>query len=258
MITQLECNSSTDLPGAPLLPAHKVMILIPQDIEVDQIEIFDTSALYYDLDSPPYPCQVKDTSVEFTYPDPDYYQLIYPFPPKTIYTLEKSGYMMGFNVATLKIFPVQYIPYEERIRFYPHIGFNITFKSSQVEHSHPKRVSELSERFVEDLIKAIVLNPGDVEMYRPPSLSVEKRGKGKLTITSYPSLEGNCVDYVIVTSEALRDSFERLAEYRWQWVGDRMGYIRVLFRNIKFLFLWKFWVGDPEESGPAQILDYQN
>ena len=121
--------------------------------------------------------------------------------------------MMGFNLATLKIYPIQYISYEEKICFYPHIGFTITFRPSQVEHSHPKRVSEISERFVEDVIRAIVLNPEDIGSYRPPTLSVEKR-KGKATITSYPSLEGNCVDYVIITSEELRDSFERLAEYR--------------------------------------------
>lgn len=213
-VIHTECNSSINLQGAPLLPAHKVKILILQDMEVDEIEIINSQYEEIELPSTIYPCQSLDTSGGFTTPDFEYYSLLYPFPQSLIYPISRTGYTMGFNIATLKIYPFQYISYAKKVRFYYHIEFSVTYRPSQVEHLRPQRRSEIAKKLVEETIKGIVLNPQDVEIYSP-SIQIESRKSGdKVSIASYPSLEGNCVDYVIITNEALRDSFERLAEYR--------------------------------------------
>jgi photosystem II stability/assembly factor-like uncharacterized protein len=208
------CNSSILIPGAPLLPAHEIKILIPQDMEVDEIEIIGFQYEEINLPSPLYPCQSPDTSVGFIPPDPDYYLLQYPFPPELIYPLDRAGYTMGYNIATLKIYPFQYVSYEQKVLFYTHIDFALTYRPSQMEHLRPLRRSEVAQALVKESIKGLVINPEDIDAYAP-SLQVEsRRNNERVMITGCPSLEGNCVDYVIITNEALRDSFERLADYR--------------------------------------------
>ncbi len=213
------CEFSTDSIGGPELPARIVSFVIPQDTRVDSVRILysDSSELpgkywIYPL-QPSLPTDGSDPP-PFVPPDTSIYSSSSPYPGR-LAEVVGEGYRSGYKIVDLKFYPLQYTPAESTLVLYTEISFTLDLASDSNYVVPIYRMSELSQTLVKKLTMALVENPEDVEGYFGGSMKVEKRNiPQKFSVTSLPSGEGLTVDYVIITTQDLKDSFQRLADWR--------------------------------------------
>lgn len=128
------CNFSTDIVGAPQLPAKVIQLVIPQDAEVESIAITGKTSEKIDGDYYIYPLQPPaktDGSPPpyFVAPDPYWYTSNLPYPPKVI-ELVGSGYRSEYHIVTLKVYPLQYTPADSSLVLHTYISFSVKTNAS--------------------------------------------------------------------------------------------------------------------------------
>jgi len=118
----------------------------------------------------------------------------------------------------VRVNPVQFTPTSGELELYTHISFTLILEPDSNWTLPVIRRNGLAQLEVERFIRGVIQNDEDVENYlgygfqtlEPPG------GSGGLVITELPSVEGNAVDYVIITSDALQDAFRPLADWKTQ------------------------------------------
>jgi hypothetical protein len=206
--------------GFPSLPVKRLYFLIPQDRTVTSVNVtsLDTTSLsgnYYVL-----PCQLPELTdgsppPPFTEPDSTAYGSgdLYP---SGFATLVGEGFSSGYKLAEIEIHPVRYVAADRRLVFCS--SMHVTLSLQQCENlARPVyRRSELTQEHIEKTVRAMVVNLEDVEGYDlGPGFQVQgPSSPGRLTVTELPSVEGNTVDYVVITSEAMAGAFDSIIDWR--------------------------------------------
>ncbi len=206
--------------GLPSLPYTAQTFLLPPDIAIDTIIIeaatWDTLPGKYYL----YPAQsgsMEDTT--FTLPDPEVYTSEEPFPAQPV-VVTRQGSAMGYSVASLSGTPVRYIPADSLLMVLTSVNLRIQTRASEYERIVPLRETEWSSSTRNRDILALVANPPEMDFYRRPQVSSYAETALPLDILDSPSLEGDGVDMVIITSGPngsgpdLTAAFGKLADYR--------------------------------------------
>ncbi len=133
--------------------------------------------------------------------------------PSTRAVFLGTGYLHGHAVASFALYPVRIegaaITVSERMT----LNVRTDFGEPPVRVvSRLRQRDGLAEK-VRDRIAGLVDNPADVSSYAFATTSVAKK-RGGFQPTSFPSLEGSAVDYVIVTNDSLADEFQILADWK--------------------------------------------
>ncbi len=213
------CNSFTTEPGAPSLPAKTLSFLIPQDAQVDSVRIVGSYSQEVSGDYWIYPVQYPVSldggePLPFVEPDPWYYFSGLPYPWKLVEVIG-DGYRAGYHIVSLKLYPLRYNGIDSTLTLYTQISFQLKLSAAPNGALPVYRRSQFSQREVERYIRSLIENPEDMEGYAGIPAKMEKRDRlRKPKITPLPSLESDCVDEVIISSEELKDSFQRLADWR--------------------------------------------
>ncbi len=187
--------------GAPSLPVLRMKFVIPRDMKVsgftitgvDSVEIPGTYNLY--PGQPAYPLNFSPPP-GFTEPDSEIYSSSEPYPG----ILASSGYesfIGGWKLVDISIHPLQYIPSTGKLWLY---SFNYSLELEPTENwSAPveRRTQNQQDEYVA-LVKDLVANPEDVELYGPQP-----------EVLSLDSAQ----TYVIITPDSLADSFQPLADW---------------------------------------------
>ena len=200
--------------GYPSLPSAVSTFLLPPDIRIDTIEIvtaaWDTLPGKYYL----YPVQTGFmTDTAFISPDPAIYSSGIPFPAHPI-EVSRQGSAMGYSVASLTGTPIRYIPADSTLMILTSIELTIHTEPSGSERIVPDRETEWSAAMRERGILSLVSNPDNIACYRQPVIMTFEDRTSPLNVTQSPGSSGDGVDMVIITSSALADDFEQVAEYR--------------------------------------------
>ncbi len=188
-------------PGEPMLPVKSVGILLPPAKDIAYIEVTPLSSIQIPINNYIAPAPEP---VPIGYPAPkkltinkEVYTSDEPY-PREIYQNLGVQYARGFPILTLNIFPVQYIPAQNKIIFHQDITIKLHLKEG--------KVSSLYRGLGEDKewIKNLIINPEIINSYHD------------VQPMSYPG--GICdpadsYDYVIITSEALNETTGY--EYNW-------------------------------------------
>lgn len=214
------CDFYTEEIGKPLLSVKELQILLPKDANPESITITFIDSVQIEGSFYIYPAQpppILDGSLPPPFEEPD--SAVYnsdTLYPGIVCKMGTSGYMSGYKILRILIYPLQYHPLSKRLFLYNEIQLNIEYSPS-IDLSLPiYRRSENAQKAVENYIKALVVNPEAIEGFYGsldfPLKSFEQIGK--LDITDLPSLEGIPVDYVIVTSDEFIPVFEQLAEWK--------------------------------------------
>ncbi len=71
---------------------------------------------------------------------------------------------MGYHIVTLRFYPVEYVPAEQKINLYTNIDFTIEYESNPQPIQLPLRQSARRQKLVESFIKSSVENSDDFEI----------------------------------------------------------------------------------------------
>ncbi|MFQ5583665.1 MAG: C25 family cysteine peptidase, partial [Calditrichia bacterium] len=189
-------------PGAPLLPVKIAQLLIPPGKTVASIEVVATESEELEGEYSLFPVQqpqvLSNPQIKFTGADQRIYTSLQLFPAQPV-RLAKQGYFAGYNIASILIFPLQYIPSKKKIIFHSRIQIWLIFKQS-LKHPLPASHTEYKSNKIRQAIAKLVENAGALQQYQPgrnTTLTEEHR-------------------YVIITSDVLKSYFQPLADWKTQ------------------------------------------
>ena len=186
-------------PGKPNLPARNVYIAVPAEARVVEVRV--TSSTHEDLPgyynihpAQPFLPTSKSADIEFVPPDPLVYNLSTPYPNKLIeYT--GTGCMGGQKLVSIRVYPVQYIPKEKRLRFYTRIEFAIDYDLTGTSPLQRSKFSNKAINLYKQMLEKIVLNPENIQ-------------------TPQPLNPDSVFEYLIITDDEYVPIFKELTEWK--------------------------------------------
>jgi len=194
-------------PGLPLLPARRAVVLLPPGETVTAIRVLpeglhEIEGAY--LVAPAQRPQPNNLTGPFplTGPDPAVYGSndIYPSAAARLVT-EQKGW--GHGLAFLRVFPVSYRPSSGKLSWHERVIVEVDTAVPRGGNAHFIPRLRNSERAI-DRLSRLVVNPQDLSLYkgaRPATLSESQ-------------IESDYYPYVIVTSAALKEAFQPVAEFQ--------------------------------------------
>jgi len=184
--------------GYPLLPAYSIQVLLPQNTEIENIEI--TSISYFE--------KIRGVTIV---PAPRYFPISQPAPkdykpkanqdiyqsdmafPNQILTDISTQYLAGFSIGVLNLWPMQFNPIEKSIITISDIEIVVKTKQVDVEPVKPAYLSKTTLQRLEKLVK----NPKMADSYSFRNISEEEQ-----------------IDLLIITNQNLSAAFQTYADYK--------------------------------------------
>ncbi len=212
-------GSRLGLVGEPDIPAHIVRFVIPDGMTVGGLVIIEGDEVVLDGEHTIHPVQPEvpiGESAAWADPDERIYASDLPYPPKRAVYLG-SGFLGGYRIATVALYPVQVKPLSGRLVLAPELTVELSLESSNRQAADRMRVTATSDELYRRLLRSIVANPEDLDMLRNVQTDVVSGPvAGGFAPRYAPSLEGSAVEYVIVTSSEFEPYFQELADWKTQ------------------------------------------
>ncbi len=199
----------TSEPGNPSLPELSYSLLVPPTAEVTGIEVIsykvkDIPGAFNVFPAQPALPLSEIPGAAFVGPNPAVYRSSAPYPGK-LASFVPTGCMSGYRIAGVFVYPVQYIPAEQKLRFYTELTVKLTYEEGRHE-----RVS-LSKSQVEFFgadVRTLVANPEMIQQWAP----------------GVNPLARDSADLLIITGASYVASFQPIAA----WRSKKGYYTRVL------------------------------
>ncbi|MCK4385744.1 MAG: hypothetical protein KAW52_05715, partial [candidate division Zixibacteria bacterium] len=206
-IIYLKGSDITDQVGEPQLPVKLFHVALPPGSKVEQVVVTKAESQTLPNDyhifpaQPPQILSKMDEPISFVQPKPKVYRLTQEYPEKLLeYT--GSGFLGGYQLAGILVYPVQYIPAQKKIKFYSHIEFKILYTSGGKTPLPVKKRSKAVKAVYEKIIQKATLNP----KHATPNLKAEKLFPSLLPPGDY--------EYVIITDDTFVSTFQPLADWK--------------------------------------------
>ncbi len=122
------------------------------------------------------------------------------------------GTLHGYSIASFAIFPLQLRDGDLVATETMTLEIETAPSSRAAPAMMERRRDDVRARARSELA-SVVINPGDADGYVFPSV-VSPPSPGGFQPTTFPSLEGSPVDYVIVTPDSLAAAYQTLADYK--------------------------------------------
>ncbi len=193
--------------GQPMLPAKLIRLIIPPDEDIQYIKILNKELITLPGSYNIYPIQPelplsripsKDEEIEFVPPDPRIYNSNSEFPSKSVEVIS-HGFMAGYHIAVLAVYPVQYLPEEKKLSFLSQIELELIYQPSERKPLSFTQRSTKAKDVYSKAVRSLVINPEEIDLAPQKLLS--------------PTLESE-VEYVIITTSGFAPSFQPLADWK--------------------------------------------
>lgn len=187
-------------PGQPLLPQWSFTLAIPQGMRVANVDCraSGTNEVGRGLQvlpgQPPVPF-TQTTQPDFVSPDPAVYGSDAAW-PGSYAEASPVGIKSGFRLVTITLYPLQYRPVSGVLTIAGELAVTVRYEPDPQAQREFLTTGQLAD--FSSAVKTLVYNPGDVSKYAP---------------AVRPAYFGN-IDYVIITSDALANYFQPLADWR--------------------------------------------
>jgi hypothetical protein len=208
-IVYLKDDDVTNQVGEPQVPVKLLQVALPRGARVEQVvvtksesEILPRTYQLFPV-QPPQVLSLMSQSIAFIPPKQKVYNLTGEYPGK-LAEYSESGFLGGYELAGICIYPVQYIPAQKKIRFYNYIEFKIRYSITGENPLPIKMRSQTVKAVYENMIRKVASNP------KPTALSIknEKIPSSLLSSEDY--------EYVVVTDTTLVTTFRPLADWKTQ------------------------------------------
>jgi len=220
------CFLKTGTIGAPELPYKTIRLLLPANEKATELAITNASNHVVAGSYAVYPAQPRktigdDEAPQFVPPDQAWYSSTTPYPGK-IAEIEEEGYLGLYHIVTIRLYPVQYTPSAQAITFYDNISLAIKTTGSVSRAVPVGRQSKIVQDENQKLVRSLIQNPQNMASFGPVikiGKQVAKDGKiipTAMNVKALPNIDDIGVDYVIITSEAIKTCFEPLADWKTQ------------------------------------------
>ncbi len=219
-INMLGCMALGDRAGGPAMPVRFVKLLVPPKKTVTtvtvigepvEVEINDMDLREHPIFPHQYPVPIGSSPLtEFEF-DTNIYNSMDAY-PSSIFKEQRVRHCRGYAILSVALSPVQYVPQDGRLFYYPEMIVNIELEN--VEYINP---FYRDNRDDEAWVKKLVHNPEVADMYQNLGLSVY----------GYPG--GLCdpsddYDYVIITTTHNGLDYWETSDtlpYNWESLMDK-------------------------------------
>lgn len=197
-------------PGSPVVPVKYTQILLPKGEYLVSIEVIAKNEVTIDGE---YFIKPGGTPISFSSingpppqlkPNPAIYYSEDRYPSE-IYSDISIQWCRGYQILIIGLYPLQYIPPQEKVLYYETFEVAVTTKFSGEE-------SPLYRGLQEDrnLVERLVDNPSVLSTYDLDTTENPNGGIVPLSITN----SSDSYDYVIITNDNLAASFQSFADYK--------------------------------------------
>ncbi|HNW75135.1 MAG TPA: C25 family cysteine peptidase, partial [Bacteroidales bacterium] len=151
----------------------------------------------------------------FTAPDTVVYKNPQAYPGTQVKILDQ-GILMGYKIVTLLFYPVEFIPVQNKVSLYDTLEFTVYYSSGTNQWTTPHSISPNRKQMVINFVKSVVENIDDVDLVSggPNGVPVDQGLQDNLLNQQYPVSLGCDPDYLIITVNALRNSFQPLIDWK--------------------------------------------
>jgi len=208
------CFPSAEI-GKPQLPIKPVNFLIPSDAKVENITVSSQSIELsgeYNIIPAQIP-KIIGADWQWTEPNPEIYNSATPYPER-VAELVNEGYFSGRKIASILIYPLQYIPREKKLILNTEIIVTLQYSSATNTGVYPLRMLPETEKTFKKMIESMVVNSNDAERFSPRAEIVEPSIPQKFAPTKGPSQTGSPISYVIITNDELANTFQTFADWK--------------------------------------------
>jgi len=193
--------------GDPLVPVRESTILLPQGMEIMSVEVSYGDAgrvIGSGVQLLAAPAAIPlDGSV--TFDESSITTVSTSFPDQAAVTYSNHT-LSGYNLGTLRVFPVQYDAITDKLTYHSSISVGVTVGSTTGDGAGGSELGIRNSAADRDRVAQLIDNPealGGYEHTPPPA------DASSLPPTVNP-LPGGSLEYVVITSSALADSFQPL------------------------------------------------
>ncbi len=193
--------------GSPMLPVKSVKLLLPAMTMVTSVNVVGTPVELTSIETSVYPYQ-NPVPIGFELEEFRFNTELYASDevyPSALHDGYHIGYCRGYTIMDITLNPVQYIPSDGRLFYYPKLTITIGLEGTG--YVNPFLRDNPDDK---TWVEMLVFNPEVAESYT-----------GDIPTFDYPG--GLCdpsddYDYVIITTEAL---FDFTATYNWDDLIDK-------------------------------------
>jgi hypothetical protein len=194
-------TQTQEIPGEPLIPYRAAQILLPQDAVVKDVKVkYDTPIVQTGFDLPwgQPPCTFSDEPVkvernEQIYNSDDWY-------PGDISHVVSVESFRGFQILDMILYPIQYQPKSQTVKFYPRMTVTIQFGKDMKNKLYRGLYGDKKD------VAGMVDNPDMVGTYGEESIPLATE------------------EYIIITSSTLESTFQDLADWKAYFVNGATVY----------------------------------
>lgn len=214
--------------GCPQLPYVIRSYVIPVDARVTGVQVVHLSKRlfpgYYRIvpAQPPVPTDNVEMSSDFQIND-SLYASSGGYPGERVRILY-DGYDQGYHIVTVGIYPVEYHPVPREV-YLCDIDYMLEYSVAAARNGSatvlPKQSRQRADR-VRDYIRSYVRNPEQVSEFAPEvevreavnGVTICREGNKSVIPMSLSVMEEVVPDYLIITNEALKPAFQKLADWK--------------------------------------------
>ncbi len=220
-----ETNNTTTEIGSPKLPVYEVTYVLPVDAKVTEIKFThkERKLLKQGVNIAPVEEQIptsNEQSDDTSQQKSNVYDSDSPY-PNILYEIKEDGFMQGYHIIILRIYPYQYIPKSKILYYYPNLEYTINYDTkSNADIVKSLTQSEHRAELCKSYIKSLVKNPQDVERFGSNVQNITKNNKvsqksgAPQRVKSLSILDEITPDYIIITNNALKPTFQTLADWK--------------------------------------------
>lgn len=219
-------NNTTNEIGSPKLPVYEVAYVLPVDAKVTDITFThkERKLLKENIDIEPtergIPTNNQEQSDANILQKSKVYDTNDPY-PNILYEIKEDGFIQGYHVLVLRIYPYQYIPKSKILFYYPNLEYTINYIiEPNSDIIKPLSQTEYRAGLCKSYIKSLVKNSQDVERFGSNVQKIinnnkilQKNGTPQ-RIKSLSVLDEITPDYIIVTNNDLKPTFQTLADWK--------------------------------------------
>ena len=194
--------------GKPMLPLKNILVALPPNIKATNIRIIDfveeEMPNTYNILPAQAPQKVMFSINSQTFTNNiEFINLKKSYPPKKVELISMTD-LAGQGIALITIYPFQYNPYINTLKFFSKLKFEIVGEEGYICGDYlPKTITGAERDLYIEKIKEMVVNPEDIK------LSTRE-------ITQPMGIEPGDYDYVIITKNSWVSAFQTLADWKTQ------------------------------------------